>query len=246
LPPSSRHGLWRWRPSDESGRGTLARVPIGGNTPWGSDVTDAATYLRDASSGLYNFYVVDPSARQILRYLPAADGSRFPGAPTGYLRVATDVSGYRQLYIDGDVYALTQTSVIHHVDGRAESFDLERLPDDGDLRPGHDFQLFYGTGERGEGRLYIWDAKHSRIVVYDKSDGSFEGQFLTRDPAPPFAELRGMYVTEPRNQRPIVVWLLKDRLLSSRLQDAPARPAASPGASPTGSPNGSPGASPAP
>jgi hypothetical protein len=238
----TRGALWRWQPSNTSGRGTLGRLPVAGNTPWGTDLIDTATFVRP--NGIYNFYVIDPSAKQILRYLPAADGSRFPSAPTGYLRVATDVSGFRQLYIDGDVYALTATGVIRYIDGRAESLDLERLPDDADLRPGHDFRLFFGTGDRAEGRLYLWDAKYSRIVVYDKGKGTYIEQFLTTPPNPTYSDLRGMYVVEPRNSRPILYWVTGDRLMTSRLQAAPGTPGASPSPSAGASPGASPTATP--
>ena len=39
-----------------------------------------ATFVTHHDSGLYNLYVVDPSAREILVYTPAADGVGFPGA----------------------------------------------------------------------------------------------------------------------------------------------------------------------
>jgi hypothetical protein len=238
----TRGGLWRWTPSNTAGRGTLGRIPVAGNTPWGSDVTDTATFVRP--NGIYNLYVVDPSAKQILRYLPAADGSRFPSAPTGYLRVSTDVSGFRQLYIDGDIYALTPSGVTRYIDGRTESLDLEQLPDDGDLRPGHDYRLFYGTGDRAEGHLYFWDAKYSRIVVYDKGKGTFLEQFTAAPPSPAIADLRGMYIVEPKNARPIVYFVVADRLITGRLQAAPGTPGALPSASPGASPSAAASATP--
>ena len=70
--------LWRWRPSDAKGRGTLAKLRLGGESALGDDIRDTATYARNAESGLYFYYVVDPSSKQVLRYPPAADGSGYP------------------------------------------------------------------------------------------------------------------------------------------------------------------------
>ena len=72
--------------------------------PWGDDIRAIGTFLRDASRGLYNLYVVDPSEQQILAYSPAADGSGFPAGPTGWLATARAVDEIDVLYIDGDIF----------------------------------------------------------------------------------------------------------------------------------------------
>ena len=53
---------------------------------------------RNADQGLYNLYVVDPSAKQILVYTPAFDGSRLPGRPE---RLAGRTPGRRDRRVDG-------------------------------------------------------------------------------------------------------------------------------------------------
>ena len=82
--------LWRWRPSDAKGRGTLAKLRLGGDTALGDDIRDTATYARNADSGEYFYYLIDPSSKQILRYPPAADGSGYPAPrPNGWPPIRT-------------------------------------------------------------------------------------------------------------------------------------------------------------
>jgi hypothetical protein len=241
--------LWRWRPSNAAGGGTLSPVHVGGETAWGRDMRDTGTYLVDAESGLYNFYVLDPSSRQILRYLPAADGSGFPSPPTGYLASETNVSGWRELYIDGDIYALKADGVIRHENGRTDDFELEDPPGADDIRSDPEFRHIVGIGARKIGQLFIWDAAYGRILVFDKENGDFVDQFIPDPPTPAFEDLRGMFVVErAAEQAPLLYWLLEDRLMVSALeQEVPAEASPSPSASESGSPAvGSPAASPSP
>ncbi len=62
--------IWRWRPANNTGKGTITRVRVSGATEWGDDISAIGTFLRDRDANLYNFYVVDPSAQQVLRYSP--------------------------------------------------------------------------------------------------------------------------------------------------------------------------------
>ena len=68
-------------PPTPTGKGTITRVRVSGATEWGDDILAIGTFIRNSEANLYNFYVVDPSAQQILRYSPAADGSGFPAQP---------------------------------------------------------------------------------------------------------------------------------------------------------------------
>ena len=71
--------VWRWRASDETGRGTLARLDFIGDTQWGTDHGDMKTYT---ASNAYRIYVVEPSQGQILRYEQTLDRSAFtPSLP---------------------------------------------------------------------------------------------------------------------------------------------------------------------
>jgi hypothetical protein len=235
-------GLWRWRPSDAKGSGTLARLKLGGTTALGSDVTSIAGYVRNPDSGLYFFYAVDPSSKQILRYSPAADGSGYPTDPTDYLATPADVSGVRAIYIDGDVYTLASDGVTRYNGGQASSFELKTPPDQDDVRPGHDYRLLASTGGRGQGRLWVWDSRHQRILAFAKADGSYQGQFIVETGSTGYFDLHGMAIVERTGgQSPVLVWATTDRIMASPLEPAPE-----PGVSPSPSPSGSGKATPRP
>jgi hypothetical protein len=234
-------GVWRWRPADRQGHGTLGIIRIGGSVTWGTDIRDVETYVHNADAGLYNLYVVDPSSRQILRYSPAADGSGFPADPTGYLATAADVSSYEQIFIDGDVYALTTASVTRFVNGRPDSFAPQTPPDDQDLRPGHHYQLMTASATRQQGTLYVYDSAHQRIVAFDKAFGDYQGEYIAATGTPAFADVRGMFLVEPGGGKPSsIVWVTKDRVLVTVLQAAPAPGASASPAPPSPSPRATP------
>jgi hypothetical protein len=244
-----RSNLWRWRPSDDTGRGTLLPVRVSDDVAWGDDVIDINTFLLpgQAEDGLYRLYVTDPSSEQILSYQPTADGSGF-SAPSDYLAADDeDLDEFQQVLIDGNLYGLTEDGAVKHLSGRVQDFSLAAPPDDGDLRPGHEYRLFSGPGGIGQGSLYVWDAQHGRLLIFRKSDGGFVEQWLTGARMPRLEDLRGMYVVEgaapatPEGEDPLpaspatVYWLTADALYRSELVDVPQGPAGSPspGASPS-------------
>ncbi|MDQ3553029.1 MAG: hypothetical protein M3395_01260 [Chloroflexota bacterium] len=246
-----RSNLWRWRPSDDTGRGTLGSVAVSDDVAWGDDIIDINTFLlpNQAEDGLYRLYVTDPSSNQILSYQPTADGSGF-STPSDYLAADNeDLDEFRQMLIDGNLYGLTEDDVVKHLSGRVQDFSLGVPPDGGDLRPGRDYRLFAGPGGIGEGSLYVWDAEHGRLLVFRKSDGGFVEQWFTGARMPLLEDLRGLYVvqpaapTVPEGEDPLpaepatAYWLTADALYRSPLVDLPQGPAASP--SPRASPSGS-------
>lgn len=242
-----RDNLWRWRPSDDTGRGTLGQIAVGGEVAWGDDIIDIDTFLQpgEAEDGLYNLYVVDPSSNQILRYQPTQDGGSFT-APTDYL-VSDDpaLASYRELLIDGDIYALTATGARRYETGQQKDFELAVPPDEPDLRPGRDFALLEAIGPRREAFLYVWDAMYQRLVVYDKSDGSYVEQWLTAGTSAPLADLRGMYIVQEDGPppvegaepipgpAPVLFWLTTEALYRSELVAVADAPSPSPSASPS-------------
>ena len=66
----SKNVLWRWRPADDAGRGTLTKVTLQGAPSLGDDIMGMNTFLRPGTRGLYNLYVVDPSEQQIRKRFP--------------------------------------------------------------------------------------------------------------------------------------------------------------------------------
>lgn len=228
-----RGDLWRWRPSDTSGAGTLGQMRIAGDQRWGSDVVDVDTFLVDVDRSLYRLYVPHPPSSQILRYEPAADGSGF-SAPTPYfVSEGEDVDTFRQLHVDGDIYAVTADAVLRYFNGRRTTFELDRPPDTGDLRPGWDLHLLAATGTRGVGRLYVWDAQHERVIAYDKAEGSYIEQYVAQPEGPSFSDLRGMFVVERGEaEPPLLVWANGQAVYQTVLEP-PAEPVDEPSASPS-------------
>ncbi len=233
----SAQGLWRWAPSDAKGDGSLARLSITAPTPLAPDVSAIAAYLRNFNSGLYNFYTVDPAGRQIVRYQPTAAGGGYVTS-SDYLTVPTDLSGVHDMEIvDGFVFTLASDGVTRYFSGQASSFSLATPPDQGDLRPGHDYRLLSPTGEAPTDRLWVWDAVNERIVEFSRTDGSYIGQFIVQAGQTGFAGLRGMAVVLGKaGQPPALVWITADQVMVSPLA-AVSGPGASPSPSPSASPS---------
>jgi hypothetical protein len=237
--------LWRWRPSDANGRGTLARLRLGGDVALGDDVRDMATYARSSASGLYFLYVIDPSSKQVLRYPPAADGSGYPAAPSDYLAAPTDVAAFRQVFIDGDVYLLGSDAVVRYQQGRIDSFQLALPPDADDLRKGHDYRLMAASVVHSEGRIWLWDAEHARVLEFSKTTSEYVAQYRAAPGSTPLDGLREMYVVEGEGLPSVLVWTDGRQLLTTSLAEA-AGPGGSPSPAPGGSPSPAPGGSPSP
>ncbi len=195
-------GLWRWRPS-----GALGEVRLSGEPVWDDAVVDIQTFVINPDQGLYRIYVPYPANSQILRYDPTADGGGF-SAPAPYLiSESVDVAAFRQLYVDGDIYAVTSDNLERYFSGQLTGFSLDSPPDDGDLRPGHDYALVTATGVRGDGDLYVWDRLWSRVLVYDKAAGAYSAQFVAAAGAPPLTDLTGMYIVDRGHAQPaLLIW----------------------------------------
>jgi hypothetical protein len=235
--------LWRWRPANTSGKGTLARIPIKNSASLGDDVRAVGTYVRNASLGLYNLYIVDPSARQILMYSPAADGSGYPADPTGRLATERDVGGFEALYIDGDIFVTDEGVIERFVSGRSGGWSAEPPPDEL-LRPAPHYRFLASASPRRLGRLYAYDARNGRIVAYEKATGAYVEQYRLAGGDPAWRDLRGMAVVAGSDDVPdTIIWIDRTRLVSSLLEGVPDRPAATPRPSPNESVVPSPSAS---
>jgi hypothetical protein len=235
----AKNVLWRWRPADDKGKGTLKKVTVQGAASWGDDVTGINTFLRDASKGLYNLYVVDPSEQQIRAYQPAADGSGFPGKPTEWLATARDTSAMVSTYVDGDLFAADHGALIRFVSGKDEGWDA-KAPKDTLLRPGPSYSLVAADADRREGEIYGFDRPNGRIVALDKVDGTYRAQYRLAGGAKDWSDLRAMYVIAGTEEKPAtLVWLSRDGVHQAVLEAVPdvaPIPSASPvpSASPAG------------
>ena len=241
--------LWRWRPADTKGKGTLTRVNVEGSTSWGNDIMGIATFLRDESRGLYNLYVVDPSEQQIEAYSPAADGSGFPAAPTAWLATARDVSGMTSTYVDGDLFAVDGGTLVRFVSGKNDGWDAA-APADTLVRPAPTYSIVSGGSPRRSGDLLAFDRPNLRIVAVDKADGTYHAQYRLAGGAPDWSDLRAMYVIAGiADAPPTVVWLSRDGIHQAVLEAVPdvAQPSSPPRRRPRAHrPSASPAASPKP
>jgi len=228
----SKNVLWRWRPADANGKGTLTKVTLQGSASLGDDVLGIDTFLRPGTRGLYNLYIIDPSEQQIRAYPPAADGSGFPAKPTPWLATARDVSNMTSTYVDGDIFVADGGKMIRYVGGKAEGWDAKD-PKDTALRPAPSYSLLAsGTGRR-EGEIYGFDKPNGRIVAVSKVDGSFKAQYRLAGGLTDWTDLRAMYVIAGATGEPsTLVWMSHDSVNQAILVAVPdVAPSASPGES---------------
>jgi hypothetical protein len=216
---------FRWSPSNSAGAGTLAKINIRGRAGFEEDYGDVEAY--DPPVGTYRIYVAEPSLNQIMKYTQDLDGSSF-AAPAPWLSSpSAEVADIDQIYIDYDIYTLFEDDELRRYEyGKWDgSFALGDLPDDADLRPGHDFIMVEGSGSAASmGRAYLYDAKYGRIVGFDKTDGSYIGQWFPENGGTEMADVRGMYVIEGGRNKKLtkrkndqLVWVTPDGIYKTTL-----------------------------
>ncbi len=226
--------VWRWRPANSSGKGTITRVRVSGASEWGDDILAMGTFLRDPEANLYNFYIVDPSEQQVLRYSPAADGSGFPDIPNKWLSSARDVSGVSAMYIDGDIWLADSGELLRVVNGNSAGWSAT-APGDAILRDEPAYRLITSGAERRAGTIYGFDPENERVVALSKANGSFIAQYRLAAGADGWSEMRGWYI-EPgveEDEPDVLVWISATAVHRVVLQATNANPgaSASPGAS---------------
>jgi hypothetical protein len=239
----AKNVVWRWRASNDAGKGTTNRLPVNGSTQWGNDILAIGTYLRDRTRGLYNLYVVDPSEDQIRAYPPASDGGGFPAKSTSWLATARSVATMTSIYIDGDMY-VTEGGVLERFTS-GKSGDWEAAPPgDTMLRPEPSSALVTGAGERYKGRVYTYDRENARVLAYEKQDGRFVAQYRLAD-GDGWNDLRAMYVIPGVEEAPAtLVWLSATGVHQAALTAAEEN-GTSPDASGSPGPSGAAGSAPA-
>jgi hypothetical protein len=184
---------WRWRPSEADGTGTLRRITLRGRDGFEADHGDVEAY--DPTVGSYRLYVVEPSGDQIVRYQQSFDGTEFL-EPDDYLATPTsDVAGYRDLYMDFDVYALLPETVQRYISGHPDSGFVLGTPPTSPTGQVPDYRLIDGSGRATSlGRLYLYDAASARIVGFSKVDGRHLGTWVAG--AGEMDDIGGMFVIE--------------------------------------------------
>ena len=238
----SKNVVWRWRPANTTGKGTITRVRVSGATEWGDDVLAIGTFIRNPEANLYNFYVVDPSAQQILRYSPAADGSGFPAQPNQWLSSARDLSGITSLYIDGDLWLADGGQVLRVVNGNSAGWSATP-PGDAILREAPAYRYIASGAERRAGTIYGFDTESDRVIGLSKVNGAFVAQYRLAGRATGWADFRGWYIEPGLEEEPdALVWISAKGLHRALLQPTGSLPGASAAPNASGG-SGSPDAS---
>ena len=142
--------------------------------------------------GAARLYVLDTSANQIFRYAPTVEG--YGGAPEPYFASGTkvDLSGARDMTIDGEIWLLYPDHIGRYQKGQPVNFELKDL----DQPFSSPSALFTGPddGARPIHHLYIADTGNGRIVKLTK-DGKLVRQFRPQE-GKVFNELRDLVVDE--------------------------------------------------
>ena len=234
--------LWRWRPADTTGRGTIVRVIVRNSSSWGNDIRGIGTFVRNANQGLYNLYVIDPSQHNIIVYTPALDGS-FPASSTGRLANAQDVSAVDAMLIDGDIFVTQKGVLSRFINGASQGWKVSD-PGDEILRPIPQYSLITTGTARDTGLVYAYDQASQRVLAIDKDTGNIVEQYHLTGGDLSWSDLRGLAVVPGTNGGPaLLYWIDKNRLMSSTLvavPDAGASPSVGPSPSPSTSPTAKP------
>lgn len=171
-------GLWEYRPTTG-----LVDVPIVDRELW-SDPQRSGGFAG-------NYYVLDPVAQSIFKYLPTEASYTFPALQYLDPTEPVDMSGALDMAIDGSIYVLGRDASLRKFDlGRPSRFRVQGL----------EVELLEPTALFTDARtafLYVADPAHRRIVQLDK-EGRFVRQLLPpRGQEEAFADLRTLWVDEP-------------------------------------------------
>jgi hypothetical protein len=223
----TRNVLWRWQPANSRGDGTTTRVRVAGASGWGDDLVAVGTFIRDADRNLYNLYLAEPSAQQVLRYSPAADGgvNLFPVNPTRWLSAPRDVSGITSMYIDGDMWLADRGGVLRVFEGNSEGWEAE-APGDEVMRAAPSYELVASGTEQREGAIYAFDAANDRLIALSKVDGGFLGQYRLAGGSDAWSDMRDFYVERSVEGQPdAIVWISEHAVHRAVLESVTSPPA---------------------
>jgi hypothetical protein len=144
------------------------------------------------SSYFGNFYILDPPANRLLRYLPTADG--YSAQPDSYFTddQPVDLSNAVDFAIDGAVYVLFRDGRLNKFEsGQAVEFNITGMD-----KPFKNPVSIYTAPDEQVQYIYVADAGNRRIVQLEK-DGRFVRQFKPREGEEvTFANLQDIYVDE--------------------------------------------------
>ena len=224
----AKNVVWRWRPANATGKGTITRVRVYGATEWGDDILAIGTFMRNPEANLYNFYVVDPSAQQVLAYTPGLDGGGFPSKPNERLSSPRDIAGVTAMYIDGDIWLADSGEMLRVINGSSAGWSAS-APGDAILRDEPAYELIASGSERRTGTIYGFDADNERVVALSKPNGSYIAQYRLAAGAHSWTDLRDWYVEAGLEGEPdVLMWISATGLHRVLLQATNPNSGASP------------------
>jgi hypothetical protein len=233
----TKNGLWRWRPADSKGKGTLVKIKIADASSWGDDISVMSTFVANFDAAFYKLYIVDPSEQNIRVLSPANDGSGYPVKPIDRLPTDRPVDGITDLLLDGDIFVAEHGGVARVIPAAGWTASG---PKDTQVRPSPDYVLLSspdrpdGSSSKRGGPLYAFDRANHRIVAFNKGDGKYIEQYLLADRDDGWADLQDMVVMPGADDAaPSTVWWISGSGLHSAVLAKAEGPAATPSPSPS-------------
>ena len=245
----AKNVLWRWRPANATGKGTLVRIPIKESASWGNDIRAIATFVANFDAAFYKLYIVDPSEQNIMVLDPANDGSGYPVNPTRRLPTDRPVDGITDLLIDGDIFVAEDGAVARVIPASGWQ---ATLPGDTLLRPESEYVLLSspdkpdGESSKRAGPLYAYDTVNQRIVAFSKASGDYVAQYRLAGGDDAWRGLKDMVVLPATDETtaPTLWWISSTGLHVASLEAVPDEAAPSPSASASASPEATPAPTP--
>ncbi len=236
----AKNNVWRWRPVDSKGKGTLARLRINDSSSWGNDIKVMATFVANFDAAFYKLYLVDPSEQNIRVLSPANDGSGYPLKPVDRLPTDRPVDGITDLLLDGDIYVAENGAVARVIPA---SGWRPGDPGDGQLRPDPYYvrlsspDLPNGDSSKRVGLLYAFDRANDRIVAFSKGSGDVVEQYLLAGNDDGWSDLRDLVVLPGADdEAPATAWWISGSALHSAVLQQVEGPIATPSPTPSATP----------
>ena len=221
----SKNVLWRWRPSNATGKGTLdqgqgQRVGLVGRRRGRASGRTSRT--RAAASTTCTSSTRPSSRSGPTRRPSTAAGSR--PASTGWLATARPVDGMTALYIDGDLF-VTEDGASSGSLGQERRLEGRgprgRAPAARRRRTASSAAAPTGAPASSTPTT----SRTRRIVAIDKANGDYKGQYRLAGGVDGWDDLRGCrgHRRAPRTRRPTVLWLSKDGVHQAVARGRPRR-----------------------
>lgn len=187
-----------WAEATSSQHSRLLALDTGNNlfsydVNWGADAVPLAANAQLGQPSLLQgyggkFYVLDPKARQIWRYLPGQNGYEDAVEPYFAQEDQSDMTGAQSMAVDGSIWLLFSNGRLpRFLSGKQEAFELQGQPDP------MSNPVSVAVAQTGT-EFYVADAGNERILEFNK-DGEFQRQLIDRE-GKALEDMRSIYLDE--------------------------------------------------